>query len=266
MSLGEVFRDADVAVAYRHRAPYPEETFTILERLVVEPRNVLDAGAGNGALARSMVRFARRVDAVDPSVAMIEEGRRLPGGEDPRLRWIVGTAEDAPLDPPYGLITAGSSLHWMDHARAMPRFAAALAPGAHLAILETDDGDLPLPEMLQIVQRYSELTHHSDLLHVLGAISRAPGAGCRHDSDGILETGGWFVKEGEQRTSAVTLRRGVEEYLEYLHSTSTLARVRLGDRADHFDQEVRDLFARNGVSVIERQVVGVVVWGSLVAK
>ncbi|HEY8862497.1 MAG TPA: class I SAM-dependent methyltransferase, partial [Candidatus Limnocylindria bacterium] len=99
MTLGEVFRDTDVARAYRQRAPYPEETFAILESLLVDPRTVLDAGAGTGALARRMLRFAKRVDAVDPSEAMIQEGRQLPGGTDPRLAWIKGTAEDAPLDP-----------------------------------------------------------------------------------------------------------------------------------------------------------------------
>ena len=267
MTLGQVFADADVARAYRQRAPYSEETFTILERLVVEPRTVLDVGAGNGALARCMVRFARRVDAVDPSVAMIEEGRRLPGGDDPRLRWIAGTAEDAPLEPPYGLITAGQSLHWMDHARVLPRFAAALAPGARLAILETDDGEHPLPEMTQIFERYSELTHHTDLPEMLSAISRPKRVGCRHGSDAALEaSGGWFVQEGEERTAAVSLRRSVDEYVEFLHSTRTLARVRLGDRADRVDADVRDLFARNGMSSIERQVVGVVVWGRPVAS
>jgi SAM-dependent methyltransferase len=266
VNLGDVFTDPAVARAYRQRAPYPPETFAILERLVVEPRTVLDAGAGNGALARSMIRFARRVDAVDPSVAMIDEGRRLPGGDDPRLHWITGTAEEAPLDPPYGLISAGSSLHWMDQARVVPRFAAALAPGARLAILETDDGEHPLPEMVQIFERYSELTHHTDLPDMLSTISRPKRVGCRHGSDAALEaSGGWFVREGEQRTAAIGLRRSVEEYLEYLHSTSTLARVRLGDRADRFDADVRDLFARHGMSFIERQVVGVVVWGRPVA-
>lgn len=265
MSLAEVFQDAEVAHAYRQRAPYPDKTFAILEELVVEPRTVLDAGAGSGALAREMLRFAQRVDAVDPSVAMIDEGRRLPGGGDPRLRWIVGTAEEAPLDPPYGLITAGMSLHWMDHARVMPRFAAVLAPGARLAILETDDGEHPLPEMVRIFERYSEVTHHSDLPETLGAISKDAGAGCRHGSDAALDASGWFAREGEQRTAPVSLRRSVEEYLEFLHSTSTLARVRLGDRADRFDADVRDLFARNHMSSIERQVVGVVVWGKPVA-
>jgi SAM-dependent methyltransferase len=255
MNLGRVFRDAEVARAYRRRAPYPAETFTILERLLVEPRTVLDAGAGTGSLARPMAAVARRVDALDPSVAMIAEGRALPGGDDPRLRWIVGSAEDAALDPPYGLITAGSSIHWMDPARVMPRFAAALAPGARLAILETDDGtrrdeDHPLPELIEIIKRYSEVRHHVDNPETVAA----------------LEAGGWFVREGEERTSEITVRRTVEEYLEYLHSTSTLARVRLGERADRFDDEVRRLFAAKGLETLERQVAGAVIWGRPVAR
>lgn len=263
MSLAEVFRDADVARAYRQRAPYPAETFTILERLVVEPRTVLDAGAGNGALARSMVRFARRVDAVDPSAAMIEAGRNLPGGNDPRLQWILGTAEEAPLDSPYGLITAGQSLHWFDHARVMPRFASALAPGGRLAILETDDGE-PQPEVLEIIKRYSELDHHTDLADTVAAVSGP--SGCRHGVDSVLDGSGWFIQEGEQRTEPVPLHRSVEEYLEYLHSTSSLARVRLGERADRFDADVREVFARNGMTAMDRQVVGVVVWGKVVTR
>jgi SAM-dependent methyltransferase len=257
VSLGRVFADPDVVRSYRQRAPYPPETFTILERLLVEPQSVLDAGAGSGALARSMVAFARRVDALDPSAAMIEEGRTLPGGSDPRLRWIAGTAEEGQLDPPYGLITAGSSIHWMDPTRVMPRFGRALAPGARLAVLETDDGERddsvhPLPEILEVYGRYSghSVKHHSGLRDTLVA----------------LEASGYFVREGEQRTAPVPLRRSVEEYLEFLHSTSEFARVRLGERAARFDEEVRDLIARKGLASVERQVVGVVVWGRPVAK
>jgi SAM-dependent methyltransferase len=257
VSLGRVFRDPDVVRSYRQRAPYPPETFTILERLLVEPRTVLDVGAGSGALARSMVRFARRVDALDPSAAMIAEGRTLPGGSDARLRWIPGTAEEGRLDPPYGLITAGSSIHWMDPARVMPRFATALAPGARLAVLETDDGERddsahPLPEILEIYGRYSgpDFKHHSGLRETLAA----------------LEASGYFVRDGERRTAPVPLRRTIEEYLEFLHSTSEFARVRLGERAARFDEDLRELFARKGLTSVERQVVGVVVWGRPVAK
>ncbi len=245
--LAVVFRDRDVAKAYRHRAPYPDETFTILAGLLVEPHTVLDAGAGSGALAREMLRFASRVDAVDPSAAMIEEGGQLPGGDDPRLRWISGTAEDAPLEPPYGLITAGTSIHWMDPGIVMPRFAAVLAPGAVLAVVERDDGDFPVPELLGVIKRYSEL--HAD--HVDGFPERIA----------ALEGSGRFVLEGERRTAPVALRRTVDEYLEYLHSTSTLARVRLGDQAASFDVDVRAVFAQRGMAVVEQQVVGQVAWG-----
>src|SRR5439155_1186695 len=106
--------EPDVARLYRYRAPYPPPVFEILRRLIVEPHTILDAGCGTGALTRHLTELASRVDAVDPSEAMIEEGRRLLGGGDPRIRWIVGPAETAPLEPPYGLITTGQSLHRMD--------------------------------------------------------------------------------------------------------------------------------------------------------
>ena len=130
MSLGEVFKDETVASLYRRRPPYPAAVFAMLRRRLVAPRTVLDAGAGTGALARGMASFAERVDAVEPSAAMIAEARRVPGGGDQRIRWIPGRAEDAPLAPPYGLITCGASLHWMDLAVVLPRFRGALAPGA----------------------------------------------------------------------------------------------------------------------------------------
>ena len=44
--------------------------------------------------------------------------------------------ETAPLDPPYALVTAGESLHWMAWEVVLPRFAAALVPGGLLAIAD----------------------------------------------------------------------------------------------------------------------------------
>ena len=134
-------------------------------------------------------------------------------------RWAT-----APFDPPYGLITAGASLHWMDARVVMPRFAASLAPGATLAVLEIDDDSPPWRERsVEIIKRYEEqrtsrLTgepipaHHDDLS---GLIAEIEGAGL-------------FLRRGEHRTSPVVLRRTVDEYLEFLHSTSTLARCMCG--------------------------------------
>jgi hypothetical protein len=64
---------------------------------------------------------------------MIEEGKRLPGGDDPRLRWMVGRIEDAPLDPPYALVTAGDALTLMDWDTVLLRLADALTPAGLFA-------------------------------------------------------------------------------------------------------------------------------------
>ena len=255
MRLSEVFTDAAVARAYQRRPAYPPETFEILARLIVEPRVVLDAGAGTGAVARRLLPYAIRVDAVDPSAAMIAEGRRLTGGEDPRLRWIVGTAETAPLEPPYGLITAGTSLHWMDLAQVIPRFAAALAPGGRLAVLEvveTPVGPTPWNDAAtEIIKRYSELK--ADHVDSFAAVLAE------------LEARALFVRDGDELTAPIRTSLSVSDWLEWMHSTSTLARVRLGDRAPGFDADIRALFAGLGLTTFEFAVQGRVVWGRPVA-
>jgi hypothetical protein len=130
---------------------------------------------------------------------------------------------------------------------AMPRFGSALAGGGRLAIVEKDDGTFPVPGLLEVVKRHSEL--HAD--KVDGFAERVA----------ALEASGRFVKEGERRTAPAPFRRTVDEYLEYLHSTSTLARTRLGDRAAAFDAEIREVFAQRGIAVLDQEVVGLVAWG-----
>jgi hypothetical protein len=51
-----LFEDASVAESYRYRSPSPSQTFEIINGLLRdEPRRVLDAGCGMGALARLLV-------------------------------------------------------------------------------------------------------------------------------------------------------------------------------------------------------------------
>lgn len=246
MTLGAVFSDREVARLYRHRAPYPGGVLVTLRGLLVAPRTILDVGAGTGALARNMLGFAERVDAVDPSAAMIQAGRRLPGGADSRLRWIVGRAEDAPLSGRYGLITAGASLHWLDLDVALPRLRDALAPNAVMAVADAEivHGSYR-PELLAVIRAHSEVEHHMETAEFMEE----------------LNASGRFAIQGRLRTEPMPFAQSVDEYLAMLHSTSTLARVRLGDRAARFDSEVRGVFARHGLDQVRFGVVGVVAWG-----
>ena len=85
--VAATFEDRDVAASYRHRPSYPPDVFDTLVGLIAdEPCTVLDLGCGTGFVARPLAALVDRVDAVDPSAAMIEDGKRLPGGDDPRLR------------------------------------------------------------------------------------------------------------------------------------------------------------------------------------
>ena len=98
------------------------------------PHVVLDAGCGTGAVARALASSVARVDAVDPSHAMLREARRLSAGIT-NVPWIHGAMEDAPLQPPYSLIVAAGSLHWMQLDVVPPRFAASLTPGGRVALV-----------------------------------------------------------------------------------------------------------------------------------
>ena len=247
MTLGRAFSDEEVADLYRYRAPYPQRVFAILERLVVEPRIVLDAGAGTGALARRFPRSIERIDAIDPSAAMVARGRELPGGDDPRIRWSVGRAEDVPLAPPYGLITCGASFHWMDADVVLPRFRDALAPGGRVAIVDTETTHSGAwrPEMTEIIRRYSPVMDHAETHEVVAQITER----------------GLFVLEGEERTLPETFDQSVDEYLLLLGSTSTLSRVTLGARAATFAAECRSLFARHGMTRVRSDIAAYVAWG-----
>ena len=242
------FDDEGVARAYGFRPAYPPTMFDALAGLIVGPRVVLDAGAGTGAIARYLVPHVERIDALDPAAAMIAAGKRLEHGDDPRIRWIIGGAETAPLFGPYGLITTGQSLHGMDWEVVLPRFARELAPGALLAIV--DDPEVPEPwyqEIRPIIARYSVMR----AWHQFALIPE-------------LERLGLFEREGRLDMEPLPVRQSVDEYIESFHGRSSLARHRIGQAAaDAFDREMRAVLGDR--TAVERQIAGRIVYGRPVA-
>ena len=92
---GEQFQDASVAAAYRTRPPYPA---------------ALDLGCGTGRIAIPLSAYVSRVDAVDPSAAMLEAAKAA-GGRVDNIRWINESAETYAYSDSYGLIVTAASLH-----------------------------------------------------------------------------------------------------------------------------------------------------------
>ena len=248
-----------MAQAYPTRPPYPDEVIALLTSLVpdgaVAEARVLDLGAGTGDLARRLAPLVRRVDAVDASEAMMQIGEALPGGDHPRLRWILGMAEDAPLDPPCALATAGESLHWMDWDVVLPRVARSLVPGASLAIVNRSwDGPPALRErLIPIFERYSPVTDYRPYDMIAELVSR-----------------GLFAETGRQRYGPAPWTPTVDEYVECRHSQRGFSRTHMGEEAvSAFDAAVvavLDELCRDGTiperdGRLQLSVTANVVWG-----
>ena len=246
-AYAERFRDQSVVDAYHFRAPYPEETFDILVSLLTdEPRAVLDVGSGSGDIARRLVDRVERVDAVDFSLPMIEKGKTLPNGTHPRLRWIYGPAEEAPLDPPYALITAGQSMHWMDWDMVLPRFRTALTPHGSVVLVGIE-GKLPWDDEIRpIIKRYSTNPRYQQV-------------------DVIAE---WkartlFEKGGEKVTAPVYFAQPLDTYIESFHGRSSLSREQMGsEAAAAFDNEMREVIIKYlADEIVGGEIYATIVWG-----
>src|SRR5262249_47518148 len=158
--------------AYSTRPPYPPELFDILVGLIQdEPPSVLELGCGTGDIARLLAPRVARLDAVDPSTAMIERGKMLPGGQHPHLRWLCQSAEDFAYGAHYALAVTAESLHWMDWYTVLPQIGKALSAHGRLAII-LGRGVQPIPweqELGPLIGAYSTNKEYQpyDLLHEL---------------------------------------------------------------------------------------------------
>jgi ubiquinone/menaquinone biosynthesis C-methylase UbiE len=249
---GTAFQDTSVVSAYGARPPYPDAVFDILAGLLVdEPNKLLDVGCGTGFVARRMAGRVARIDAVDISRKMIDQGKLLPNGDAPSLRWIVGSAESVPLDPPYALITAGDSLHWMEWTVVLPRFATLLTPNGFLAILGV--GQLPTSwddELLPIIRQFSTIRDYQ----VVDLVTE-------------LESRGLFQVSGRQTTAPVPFTQPLDTYIESFHGRASFSRERMNvGVSEAFDDTVRALVSRYSPRDVRLQVVTEVVWGKPLAQ
>ncbi len=244
----EQFKDASLVEVYHYRRPYPDEAINKLVALVTdEPRTILDAGCGTGDLARRLVNQVERVDAVDFSAPMIARGRTLPGGDHPRLNWIYGRVEEIMLQPPYALITAGESLHWMEWDIVLSLFQRMLTPHGYFALVARGTENNPWDDALQaLIQCFSTNPEYVP-----------------YDLTAELEQRHLFRPQGVLHTRPVPYVQSGEAYLQSLHSMNGFSRERMGEEAVKiFDEEVRKAIAaylQDGQ--LHLSVVSMVVWG-----
>jgi ubiquinone/menaquinone biosynthesis C-methylase UbiE len=242
------FQDQSLVDRYHLRATYPPEIFTIFNELLVdEPRVVLDLGCGTGNVARPLASSVERIDAVDLSLPMLERARTLPGGDSPKIRWWHGRAEEVSLEPPYALVTAGESLHWMEWDVVLPRLVQVLTPHGLLAIAFVEEQPAPWSEGSgQIKQQFTNNPTYQSF-----------------DWIAALEKEQLFQQLGYRLTAPVSVTQTVEDYIAAQHARSTLSLDTMtASQATQFDREMRALllpFTQDGLLTFN--VVGGIRWG-----
>ena len=226
--------------------------FEVLVDFVVdEPRTVLDLGCGSGNLSRPLAARVDRIDAIDVSTSMVDEGKRLPGGDGPRLSWMVGRAEEHPLRQPYALVTAGQSLGWMNWDVLLPRLHDLLTPRGRLAIVGV--GAHPDP---------ANRSWEEGLMDLIKRFSLVPDYDSGFDLVAELTRRRLFQEQGRITTAAVPLRQSAAGYIESFHARASLPRGRMGPQnAAAFDAALRQLLVGEVGETIELEIAAEVIWG-----
>jgi hypothetical protein len=160
---------------------------------------------------------------------MIESARQLRGGAASNVRWIVGAVEDTPLEPPYALVTAGESLHWMDWEIVLPRLADVLSRNGVVAVIGRDWEGPPAvrARIRPVLMRHSAVPVWQDV-----------------DLLSELQDRELFTLVSTRRFGPEVWEPTVEQYLECRHSQRSFARSAMGETAARaFDAELRQVLA-----------------------
>ena len=117
----------------RFRPEYPAALFDHIRSLWPPPRQplVIDVGAGTGKASAPLVDRDVSTISVEPSLAMIAEGRR----SYPKLKYVCATSEEIPIESNAAdLVTAAQSFHWFNAPRALAEFARILKPRGYVCL------------------------------------------------------------------------------------------------------------------------------------
>jgi len=254
-TAGAIFAEEDVARCYHARPPYAPALYERLLALVPGRRRALDLGCGPGKVAVVLAEHFDEIVALDPSEPMLAVGQAADAGRHPNIAWTLGKGETYGDAGGFDLVTAGTSIHWPDHAVLFPKLARWTPL---LAIISQNDlAPAPCGEdaWLGFLQRW-----------LIRMAARTPGLRKPYDPAGFLAEGtrheAWMDIAGRE-TFAHSCSQPLEDFVLGNHSRATWSRAAMGELAAEFDAELTALmqpFATDGM--LELRMVSELSWGS----
>lgn len=138
----------------RYRPGYPPEAVAwVIGR---EQSTVIDIGCGPGNLTAQLMELGHFAIGVDPSTVMLQRASAK------GLRVAGGSAEALPLrDACCDVVSAATSFHWFDQARAVPEMRRVLRPGGRVGLF-TNIRD----EQIDWVKELSEIIGSEEAMFV----------------------------------------------------------------------------------------------------
>lgn len=113
----------------KFRPGYPKELFSYLAGLAGNHDLAIDCATGNGQAALGLVRYFKKIIAVDPSRAQLRHA--VP---HPQIEYVQDAAENLTFPKQsVDLISVASGLHWFDSEKFYARAKEILKPAGILA-------------------------------------------------------------------------------------------------------------------------------------
>jgi SAM-dependent methyltransferase len=223
---------SEAARYYGFRAPYAPQAFVhVRDAFQLDgTSHVLDLGCGPGTIAIPLSRMVGRVVAIDPSEAMLGQGRML-GAQAGRgnIDWLHARAEDvtAALGT-FDAVTMGQSFHWMDRDAVLRNLAPMVAAGGGLALIN--------PGKRRPQESWEPLVGEM-IVRYLGESPRHPQKHPEPEHEPALSRSSAFSRFAA-REFAMDFERDVASIVGYVYSMSTSPKSAFGDRIGAFEREL----------------------------
>lgn len=238
---------AEAAEYYRVRAPYsPQALVCVREAFQLDGNSRgLDLGCGPGTIAIPLSRMVGYVLAVDPSEAMLNQGR-MRGAEAGRgnIDWLCARAEDVTdVLGTFNVVTMAQSFHWMDRDAVLRHLGSMVAEGGGVVLIN--------PGKRRPQESWETLANEV-VARYLGHRPRHARTNPEPENEPALLRSAAF-SQFTAREFALEFERDVPSIVGHVYSTSVSPKSAFGTRADLFERDLTEALLRANPSGVFRE-------------